>query len=43
MKYDNWKQMTPEEGELERECNFCGRPCDEVYCSSQCKQAELED
>lgn len=41
--YDNWKQKTPDEDELENRCNFCDNPCEGSYCDNACKRAELED
>ena len=35
--YDNWKQQTPDNPE--NECAFCGEPCEEKYCDSNCKKA----
>jgi len=42
--YDNWKQQTPDEP-MYNECEFCGEPCDETYCSKECKKAceQIED
>lgn len=42
MNYDNWKQKTPDEDDLENECLFCGAPCDETYCSNECKKMDIE-
>ena len=41
MTYDEWKQMNPEDLELENECLYCGVPCSNMYCSKNCKNADL--
>ncbi len=43
MNYDNFKQRTPDEDELEQYCSFCGNPTNETYCSKDCKKADLND
>jgi len=35
--YDNWKQETPEYPE--KECAYCGEPCEKTYCNNNCKKA----
>ena len=42
MTYDEWKQMNPEDLELENECFHCGTPCKETYCSKRCKNYDTE-
>jgi len=36
--YDNWKLDTPDEP-MYNECDFCGEPCEETYCTKACKKA----
>jgi hypothetical protein len=41
--YDEWKLQTPDEP-MYNECEFCGEPCEETYCTKACKKAyELEN
>jgi|TARA_S200002703_G_scaffold37982_1_gene33261 hypothetical protein len=42
--YDNWKLQTPDyrdndDGE-ENECQYCGEPCSDTFCSAACMNAE---
>jgi len=39
MSYDNWKQQEPP-SELEDRCIYCGEPCENRYCSRECKKAD---
>ena len=40
--YDQWKTENPFDDETEGHCAFCGIPTDDYYCSSDCKNADLE-
>jgi hypothetical protein len=42
MNYDNWKQKTPDEDEIEGECAHCGVPCNKAYCSEACKKYDTQ-
>ena len=43
MTYDEWKTMTPDEGEEKlNECFHCGVKCKETYCSKRCKNYDTE-
>jgi len=37
-----YRQTTPDD-EIENECSFCKNPCEDTYCSTECKKAELND
>ncbi len=37
MGYDEWKLESPPEEE--KECLFCGDPCEGDFCSKECKKA----
>ena len=39
--YDNWKQDLPEYPE--NKCDFCGEPCDNSFCNSQCRKEYEQD
>lgn len=43
MNYDNWKLDNPFDDEKDKECGFCGEPCDEHFCSKECRIAEMND
>ena len=44
MTYDQWKTMTPPDFEHpENECLYCGEPTERLYCSNNCKLAEINE
>lgn len=43
MNYDNWKLASPNDDEPENECAYCGEPCQNEFCNSNCKKAYEKD
>lgn len=41
MNYDDWKQQTPDENELEGKCAYCLAPTNDTYCSRYCASADI--
>ncbi len=42
--YDNWKLQTPDyRDDDDNECQFCGEPCEEIFCSAACMNAEHKE
>lgn len=37
-----YDEIDPIGEEKENTCAYCGIPCDEMYCSKECKKEDLE-